>query len=227
VRRIIESGTVFGKLTVISEIESVLDPHGVAKRRFKCLCSCGSETVVRMNNLTSGKVKACGNSRNHSVSHLKLHSVWRGMRNRCYSQAHEKYHRYGGRGIVMCDLWKNDFMPFFKWANENGWEEGLDLDRKDNDGNYEPSNCRFVTRVVNANNKVRTVMVEYGGEKIAFSILLRKLNLHSKYNTYHARLKKGWTIDQILLTPVLNNVTRVAFLNTVNKSKRHVEHILK
>lgn len=202
---IIDKGTIFGNLTVLSEVDWFFDRKGIPIRGFKCRCSCGEDTIVRLSHLTSGRVQRCGNRRNHGVSHLKLHTVWRGIRNRCYSHNNTMFHRYGGRGIIMCEAWKNDFMIFHNWCCENGWEEGLTIDRRDNDGNYEPLNCRFVSKVVNNNNQERNLIVTYNGEKIPFSILLRKLNLHSKYSTYHSRLKKGWPLDKVLSVPKLRN----------------------
>lgn len=75
----------------------------------------------------------------------RLDNIYRGMKQRCYYTKHEAYHLYGGRGISVCDEWKNSSKPFFEWALANGYEGHLTLDRIDNDGNYEPSNCRWVS----------------------------------------------------------------------------------
>lgn len=83
----------------------------------------------------------------------RLDNIYRGMKQRCYYHKHMSYERYGGRGITVCEEWKNSSKAFFKWALSNGYEEHLTLDRIDNDGNYEPSNCRWVTQRVQCNNR--------------------------------------------------------------------------
>src|SRR5258706_11558288 len=139
----IDPGTVFGRLTIIKEIPW---PKG---RRFLCRCTCDRETTVSLGNLTSGAVKSCDLTGNHKISHWKLHSVWRGMKNRCHSPNFKTSNRYGKRGIIVCDEWRYDFWAFYNWAMWNGYQEGLDVDRRDNNGNYTPENCRFVTRLIN------------------------------------------------------------------------------
>jgi hypothetical protein len=82
-----------------------------------------------------------------------LYNVWSGMRRRCYNRKHEGYHRYGGRGIKICEEWRMNPTAFVNWGIENGYRKGLTIDRIDNDGNYQPNNCRFVTIKVNSNNR--------------------------------------------------------------------------
>jgi hypothetical protein len=89
----------------------------------------------------------------HGWSHTKLHRVWCEIHRRCNDPKRERYNRYGGRGIKVCDEWKTDFEPFCKWALSNGYREGLQIDRINNDGDYEPTNCRFVTRLQNCRNR--------------------------------------------------------------------------
>lgn len=86
------------------------------------------------------------------VKHLRLYKVWKGIARRCYNKNDSRYHDYGGRGIWMCDEWKNPLV-FVEWALANGWKDGLEIDRIDNNGNYSPSNCHFVTSIVNMNNR--------------------------------------------------------------------------
>lgn len=94
-----------------------------------------------------------------------LYSIWTNMKRRCYDARREAYKTYGARGITICDEWKNDYRIFFDWAINNGWYPGLTIDRKDVNGNYEPSNCRWVTKSVNSKeNKQKSLLITYNGE---------------------------------------------------------------
>ena len=89
----------------------------------------------------------------HKLSHHPLYEVWASMKKRCYTKKNTAYKRYGKRGIRVCDEWKNSFKIFYNWSINSGWELGLEIDRRNNDGNYEPLNCRFVTRQRNMRNQ--------------------------------------------------------------------------
>lgn len=89
----------------------------------------------------------------HGLSQTPIYKVYRAMKNRCYAIKDQRYNSYGARGITVCDTWKKDFVCFYNWAIANGYKSGLTIDRKDNDGNYEPSNCRWITRTLNNQNK--------------------------------------------------------------------------
>ena len=91
----------------------------------------------------------------HGLSRHRLYGVWRGMKLRCYNEKHEGYKNYGGRGIQVCDEWKSDFASFYEFCISKGWQKGLEIDRINNDGDYKPDNCRFVTPKENNQNKGR------------------------------------------------------------------------
>lgn len=153
------TGLKFGKLLVIKRVEGKCTP-------WLCLCDCGNEIVVRGTNLRSGNTTSCGCfCEHHGKRKTKLYGVWATMRNRCYNENVKVYYRYGGRGIEVCEEWKNSFTCFHNWAISNGYKEGLTLDRIDVDGNYEPSNCRWVTMKIQNNNRRDTISVEINGEK--------------------------------------------------------------
>lgn len=167
------SGKRFGKLLVIEKAERHITESGQSVQMWRCICDCGNETIVRHSNLQSGNTISCGCyhnekfgdiNRSHNLSNKShLYGVWKTMKDRCYREKSKSYKNYGGRGISVCDEWRNDYKAFYDWSMKNGYKEEqnengvniLSIDRIDNDGNYEPSNCRWVTADIQAKNKRR------------------------------------------------------------------------
>ena len=150
------TGLKFGKLTVISF------SHMKGKHSYwDCICECGNAHTVRSDCLKCGFVKSCGcmnttdRMKPDSIKKHRLYSIYWGMRQRCYNNKQKHYDRYGGRGITVCDEWLNDFKAFYDWAMTNGYRDDLTIDRINNDGNYEPSNCRWVTMKEQNSNKTQ------------------------------------------------------------------------
>lgn len=132
----------------------------------------------------------------HGMSKNKFYQVWNGIKQRCYNQNNKQYKNYGGRGIKVCDEWVNNFELFYDWALNNGYEDGLQIDRIDVNGNYEPSNCRWVDRYVNNNNRRNNITFTYKGETMSLRAWCRRFNI--SYKTCMTRYYRGHTIEECL-----------------------------
>lgn len=157
------TGEVFGRLTVVKRNGS---RYKVPLR--ECKCECGSTCYVVSKSLLNGSTRSCGCYRHeceretlsksritHGQSHTRLYRTWTNMLARCSNPKESHYPDYGGRGITVCDKWRN-FETFAKWANNNGYTEALTIDRINVNGNYEPNNCRWTTMAVQNRNKRTT-----------------------------------------------------------------------
>lgn len=131
----------------------------------------------------------------------KLWLVWIHMKERCKNPNNPAYKHYGGRGIRVEKPWDTDRKSFYQWAHENGYKEGLQLDRTNNNGNYSPSNCRWATRSENMKNTRRAVMITIGDETKNKSDWMKDPRVPIGYGTYYKRKKKGWTDEECLFTP--------------------------
>lgn len=141
--------------------------------------------------------------KNHGLSRTRIYLVFCDMRSRCTNKNHHAYIHYGGRGITVCDEWMKDRLSFIKWAYENGYVQGLDLDRKDNNKGYSPENCRWVPRVVNRNNQRDTYMVVWNGVPIALADLCRIKGL-DRTLVYQRIHRDGYSIDEAINKPLRN-----------------------
>lgn len=136
----------------------------------------------------------------HGLRKTRLFSIWINIRTRCNNPNSNRYGRYGGRGIKVCEEWNTDFLTFRDWALSNGYRDDLTIDRIDNDGNYCPENCRWVTLKEQARNTKRNVTVELSGEE---KTLIEWCELYGiNYKTVRDRLLRGWDIKRALFEPV-------------------------
>lgn len=153
-----EIGDRFGRLVLIKDLGMV--EYG-SQGRFAhwglFRCNCGNEKKIRIGHVSRGSVVACGcyqrqmakeGQLKHGLSEDKIYKLWKGIKARCNNQNTKSYKNYGGRGVKLCDEWC-DFMNFYNWVILNGYRDGLKIDRINNDGDYEPSNCAFVTNAEN------------------------------------------------------------------------------
>lgn len=203
-RRINLSGKRFGKLTAVKFLYN----NDKGTTMWLCRCDCGNEIEVSYNNLKSGNTQSCGCWHElHKESNSRLYKCWRGIKQRCENTNDSNYPRYGGRGIVVCDEWRNSYLSFRKWALENGYSDNLTIDRINVDGNYEPSNCRWTTMEVQQNNRRDNVYVEYRGERLTLKQLTEKYAVLKgiSYKTLWYRFSVlKWDIEKCIKTPLLN-----------------------
>ena len=165
-------GKKFGRLKVISDFSKNWEHYCV------CVCDCGKEKVVNYRALKSGNTKSCGCylkekssqlNRTHGLSNKRIYKIWKGIKNRCKLETIPCYKNYGGRGICICDEWKNDFISFYNWSMANGYREDLTIDRIDVNGNYCPENCRWATYKEQSRNTRNNHIIEYNGESHCLS----------------------------------------------------------
>ena len=128
-------------------------------------------------------------------SKTKLYSVWKTMKYRCSNKNNHKYKNYGGRGIKVCDEWK-DYSLFRTWALSNGYQDDLTIDRVDVDGNYEPNNCRWVDMKTQQRNRSNNKLIEYKGETKCLSEWVEITGIGHKTILY--RLNSGWSVEKAL-----------------------------
>lgn len=195
-------GEKYGMLTVIAEAEKILLPSGQKPRRFICECECGKKTNVLLLHLVRQRIRSCGclsKVLNGESKHPICRS-FKSMHERC-APGYFQRHSYFEKGITVCDEW-SDYLTFKKWATENGFKKGLQIDRIDNSKGYAPDNCRFVTNIVNVNNRDNTFRVIYHGEEMPIMEVFRKKNIDEVHHgAIRGRIKRGWDIDSAIDTP--------------------------
>lgn len=134
--------------------------------------------------------------RTHGQSKDRFYQVWNGIKQRCYNPHNKNYHNYGGRGIEVCDEWRNNFQAFYNWSMENGYKDGLQIDRIDNNLGYSPNNCRWVDKFTNNNNRRNNILFSYNGVTQSLRAWCRYLNI--SYKTCMTRYYRGHTIEECL-----------------------------
>lgn len=201
------TGKTFGKLTPVKYL---------GNNTWNCVCSCGTRKTISRHNLISGHILSCGCSRRgkrnkntkkkHGMIGTRIYTVWLNMKRRCSNPNADNYKNYGARGIKVCDEW-NEFEPFYEWAKLNGYKEEilpngknrLTLDRINTNGNYEPSNCRWVDIKTQANNTTQNHIVHYKGQDYTLTQLCETFNLSIHCISW--RLRNGWGVEEAIETP--------------------------
>lgn len=181
------------------------------RKYFLFKCDCGNEIIIYGNRVTSGLTWSCGCYRmarkgaalyKYGIKNNRLYRIWLGMRRRCYDKNYEpSYKNYGGRGIIVCDSWRYDFKEFRDWALANGYDDSLSIDRIDNDGNYEPDNCRWVSMKDQANNRSTNLYITINGYKYSLSEWSDITGIPR--GVIRNRLRRGWDDYSALSTPYI------------------------
>ena len=221
----IHIGDKFGKLTVISKANNYVSPSGNISSCWFCKCECGNTKIVRGYYLLSGHTKSCGclvkstaiiTNTKHGLSDSRIYNEHRNMKKRCYNPNSDDYYRYGGRGITICDEWldeDNGFMNFYNWSMSHGYRDDLTIDRINVNGNYEPSNCRWVPNIIQANNTRSNNYIEYDGN--IFTLINWSRALGQGDSKLYARLYNNWPIHEVLRgkTDNLDSVNAICFID--------------
>ena len=206
-REFIPPGTRFGRLTVLTEGP----PIGKARARsLLCSCECGSPSkAYSLLNLRAGNTESCGCLQRERVAaaatkhgkaranglRTRIYRIWTGMKERCCNPTCKSYDSYGGRGIKVCDRWKNSFQAFLEDMGDPPSDLHT-LDRCDNEGDYEPGNCRWATYEEQMNNKRTSTLITHNGLTLSVSQWARKIGLNA--TTIRTRLAKGLPIERVL-----------------------------
>ena len=187
--------------------------RGTKPKYWLCRCDCGEVREVNIDNMKTGKSTNCIKCQakktakrmtTHGETETHLYYVWYSMRKRCSCRSSKSYKDYGARGISVCEEWNNSFEAFRDFAKAKGYKEGLQIDRVDNDGNYCPENCRFVTHAENSRNTRRNKRVVYHGEEYTLPALANIKHLSA--GLVAERIRRGWSVEEAVeIMPVIGN----------------------
>lgn len=204
-------GKKFNRLTVLSFHHKEQSYCNNGKKNgfryfYLCKCNCGNECVVRKNELINYKIISCGcyrkerayetNFKKDKITDSRLYNIWSKLKNRCLNMSFKFYKNYGGRGIKVCDEWLNNPQSFYDWAIANGYNSNLTIDRIDFNGNYEPSNCRWVDMKTQSNNRRNNHTITLNGVSHTLSEWSSLTGIEQ--STIRARLKRGWSEEKAL-----------------------------
>jgi hypothetical protein len=197
-------GIKYNLLTIVS-IERVN-----SKLYVNAKCDCGNIGRYMLVKLKDGHTKSCGCLHkkvmsnilsSHGLYHTRLYKIWNGMIDRCRREKNKSYKNYGGRGIIVCQAWAKDFLTFYNWAMQNGYEDNLTIERNDVNGNYAPENCKWVTHKAQALNRRDNHRVTHNGVTKTIAEWAKDLKIN--YNTLINRINTyNWSIEKAFTEPV-------------------------
>lgn len=199
-----EIGCKINSFTFLGYATPKIRNNGGKRARGFFKCDCGLEKEYDYSKIKTGETKQCyscgrilasENRKTHGLVNHPLYSKWNDIKNRCYNEKVDRYPNYGGRGIKVCDEWRNDFKSFYDWSIANGWKKGLSIERKEVDKNYSPENCEYITMKEQGYNKQNTFYVEIDSIKYSLAKLMNDNGLSDKYSVVWRGLKDGRTIE--------------------------------
>lgn len=190
------TGDKFGRWTVLEKTQTKYREHF-----WMCICECGTKKEVIGGSLKTGRSRSCGCysselSTKHGMDGTPTYNTWCHMLSRCNNTKHKQYADYGGRGIYVCDRWK-EFVSFYADMGEK--PDGMSLDRIDNDGPYEPVNCRWVTQKTQVRNRRISPRYEYEGETLSLAEFCERKNI--PWRRVYERMRAGWDVAKAVDTP--------------------------
>ena len=231
-RKPLTKGQKFGKLTVIEfdhkEVHYLKNGNMQCAYMYKFQCECGNICIKDKVRVVNGMTQSCGclhrekmdiinkNNSTHRLSKTRLYRLWATIKARCYNSKFPNFNIYGGRGIAMCEEWRNNFMSFHDWAFANGYDETAKrgectIDRVDVNGNYEPSNCRWVDIKAQSRNRRNNNIITYNGETHCIAEWAEILGIDK--GLIIDRLDYGWSVEKTFKTPINNHLLKYTFKN--------------
>lgn len=187
----------YTRLVVVKEVEKTKN----GQRQVLCKCDCGNFKIADLKNLRKGRIKSCGCLKKgraksaNTIPRDRLYKIWGDVIQRCENPKNDKFNRYGGRGIKIHSEWRISYLAFKEWALNNGYSDNLTIDRIDVNGDYEPTNCRWTTSKVQANNKRNNVLITYNGETHTISEWSDITGI--RYSNIQTRFRKGLPLEQV------------------------------
>jgi hypothetical protein len=205
-------GMRFGRLVVCGEPYMRWFRKSVSRRYCPCRCDCGNEKDVVAYNLRNGNTQSCGclqrertgsATRKHGGAGTRIFIIYGNMKSRCLNPKNGAFHRYGGRGIKVCDEWLDDFVAFREWALSHGYRDDLTIERIDVNGNYTPENCTWIPLAEQALNTTCNIRFSAFGETKSLIEWARDPRCVVPYMSAYNRLRDGWEIEAAIITPLM------------------------
>ena len=207
------TGQRFGRLVVVSRATSQRKDRNTF---WTCICDCGKEKIIEAPSLKKGRSKSCGCLQKEIVTkrqtkhglqkaNNRLYGIWSGIKQRCTNPKRNVFRHYGGKGIVICQEWQK-FPAFYSWAISNGYADNLTIDRIDNNGNYEPSNCRWIPDSAQHRNQTNNKFITVNGKAMLLCDWAKIYGI--KASVILNRIRSGWTEEEAVITPLQKSKAR-------------------
>lgn len=203
-------------MVAVKRVDNYISKGGKIRARWLFKCDCGNEKEALYDDVAFGRTMSCGclnaelrkaRSTKHGCAGTRIYTEWASMKSRCYYTKNKAYQRYGGRGIKVCEEWRNSFEKFKEWALTNGYDDNLTIERKNVNGNYCPENCCWIPLSEQAKNRRTTLKTsdEEGNEVFAMDIAKEN---GIPMNIVVARLHNGWGMQEALNTPIIQQTVK-------------------